>query len=288
MRASTECIDCILIKADHLYEEHHPHDANKLDFIQSIKTELEHAPEDASAPILSKIMLDRLKLTTDLLTTYRNIKHASNIFMLEWEEKVKEHIFGSADPIKKGLQYAMIGNFIDFGAMDQVDMDRLSTILSEATNQELELDEYERFRDDLLGANRLVYLLDNAGEIVMDKVFIETIKGIYPDLSITAIVRGEDVYNDATLEDAQLVGLTEVVPTIGNGTDYPGTELDRLPPDVLKIIKSADLILAKGQGNFESLEGRGLNIYFAFLCKCDLFTKRFQLERYSGVLMRGR
>jgi len=93
------------------------------------------------------------------------------------------------------------------------------------------------------------------------------------------------VINDATMEDAVLVGLTREIEVMGNGDDAAGTILRRISKEARKNIEEADMILAKGQGNFESLFGCGLNIYYLFLCKCDWFMRRFQVERYHGMFV---
>lgn len=105
---------------------------------------------------------------------------------------------------------------------------------------------------------------------------------------IAVLVRGEPVINDATLEDAAQVGLTEIVPVIGSGTAIPGTELLELSEEARERMLNADIILSKGQGNFETLHGTGLNIYYLFLCKCDYFVRRFGMKRYEGIFARER
>jgi Uncharacterized conserved protein len=123
---------------------------------------------------------------------------------------------------------------------------------------------------------------------VLDKILLEIIKESYPELNITVVVRGKPVVNDATLEDAQMVGLTDLVRVIGNGTEVGGTYLEEIDKQVLALIQSADLIISKGQGNFETLHGCGLNIYYIFLCKCEWFVKRFKLEKFKGVFVNER
>ena len=130
----------------------------------------------------------------------------------------------------------------------------------------------------------MAYITDNAGEIVLDKVFVEILKTLYPELEIGVIVRGTPVLNDATFMDAEDVGLTKIVEVISNGTDVPGTPLDEVSETALKWIESADLCIAKGQGNFETLRGCGKNIYYLFLCKCELFVRKFGVERFTPVL----
>ena len=128
----------------------------------------------------------------------------------------------------------------------------------------------------MASARSLLYITDNCGEIVMDKILIRLLREMYPDLEITVLVRGFDIQNDATREDAEDVGLTALVPVTGNGVKVPGTPLDgslRVAPET------------EGQGNFETLCGTGLNTFYMFLCKCDTFMDRFDMARFSGVLV---
>lgn len=157
--------------------------------------------------------------------------------------------------------------------------------LFDRTGDSIDREEYDIFCRELEKARRLVYLFDNCGEIVLDKLVIGIIKERYPQLKITGIVRGMQVINDATMEDAVLVGLTREIEVMGNGDDAAGTILGRISKEARKNIEEADMILAKGQGNFESLFGCGLNIYYLFLCKCDWFMRRFQVERYHGMFV---
>lgn len=135
-------------------------------------------------------------------------------------------------------------------------------------------------------ASKLVYVTDNCGEIVLDKQLIRFLKEQFPNLEITALVRGKQVLNDATIEDAQQIGLTELVPVMENGTGIAGASMRAINEESRKALENADVILAKGQGNFESLYGCGLNVYYLFLCKCDWFVRRFGLTKNAGVFMR--
>lgn len=132
----------------------------------------------------------------------------------------------------------------------------------------------------------MVYLTDNCGEIVLDKILIRFIQEIYPKLKITVIVRGKNVINDATMEDAEEIGLTKQVRCIGNGNSAPGTVFRDLSEEAKQVLTNADVIISKGQGNFESMVGEGFNPYYIFLCKCELFVRRFGLQQYETVFVK--
>jgi damage-control phosphatase, subfamily I len=177
----------------------------------------------------------------------------------------------------------MVGNFIDFGAMDSVDVNELKRLIKNAKDQPIDEVEYKNFIGELKNAKKVAYIIDNAGEIVFDKVFIDVIKKTYPEIDIDVIVRGKPIYNDATILDAEDVGMYKIANVIENGTNIPGTQLDKINEKSRHAILSADLIISKGQGNFEGLYGCGKNIYYIFLCKCDLFVKRFNMKKFTGI-----
>ncbi len=212
-------------------------------------------------------------------------KRIFNDLLLSMEDTLEEKIRSSKDPLEMALCLARLGNYIDFSALSEVSAEKLLELLEQAEQETLEVEEYRCFRKDLENGKRLVYLTDNCGEIVLDKILIELLKEQYPQLSIEVLVRGIAVTNDATLEDARYVGLTEVVPVFGNGSGIAGTELTHISEEARGKLKQADLILSKGQGNFETLHTCGLNIYYLFLCKCDWFMQRFQAEHLQGMFV---
>lgn len=212
-----------------------------------------------------------------------SLKKAFNQVMLEKENQIKKQIRQSGDSLLSALQYAMAGNFIDMHAVNDIRPEDLDRVLNSAPTLTVDETLYRAFRKELSHAKSMVYLHDNAGEIVMDKLFLKVIKSLYPDLVVTSVVRGMPVVNDATMQDAEKIGLCDIVGVIENGTDIPGTQLDCVNAQTLKAINNANIIISKGQGNFETLYGCGKNIYYIFLCKCDLFVKRFGLPRFSGV-----
>ncbi|WMJ85379.1 damage-control phosphatase ARMT1 family protein [Anaerocolumna sp. MB42-C2] len=241
--------------------------------------------EDLAAPVITA-RINRLHL--DFFKTsysFDELKEKYNNLMLQKEQAIYHKITASADRLLEAIKYARVGNYIDFGAMGSVDNNKLETLLETAHKEEINETEYEAFLKDISMAKELVYLTDNCGEIVLDKLLIKIIKEQYPKLNITVIVRGKPILNDATLEDAKLVKLDELVPVMGNGLDVPGTYLEKIEESARAKIEKADLIISKGQGNFETLNGCGLNIYYIFLCKCDWFLRRFQLEKFKGVFL---
>lgn len=215
---------------------------------------------------------------------YTEIKKSFNRLMLDIAPKLREKIEAAEDKIHAAMQYARSANYIDFGTLNNVTEEGLLEILEKAVSEAVDPAEYANFRRDLEKAESFVYLTDNCGEVVADMLLIEQIRAAYPALKVTAIVRGEDVLNDATMEDARMVGLDKVCDTIGNGNGVAGTWRAEMDEVSLGRLNSADVILGKGLANFETLNGCGLNAYYLFLCKCSRFQHLFNMQKFQGVL----
>lgn len=220
---------------------------------------------------------------------YTQIKRRFNALMLSLEPAMQADVDAAPDPLMRAVQYAMVGNFIDFAALGDVDEDELRRKLAAAADMPVDADALAALRLEALAAKRLVYFTDNCGEIVADKVLMKALGRSNPSLEITVIVRGVPVVNDATVEDAEQVRLEEVARRVlGNGCDLPGTVLTRISPEALAEVDAADLLISKGQANYEGLSGCGRNLFYIFMCKCPLFTERFHASLFSGVLTRER
>ena len=216
---------------------------------------------------------------------YTEIKQHYNKLMLDYFPYMENKVNTSENHLKMAIQYAMVGNYIDFGALENVNDIELKDKLDEAVNIQIDSNLLTDFHKEIVNANRLVYFTDNCGEIVTDRLLIATLRDINPDLYISVIVRGKPVLNDATLEDANYVHMEDVAQkVIGNGTGMPGNVIGAISQEAMDEVENADLLISKGQGNFEGLSGCGLNIYYFFLCKCEMFMRRFGVEQFTGIM----
>lgn len=206
---------------------------------------------------------------------YKEEKILSNRFVMERLPKIQAMVDAAPDPVFAGLQFAILGNYLDFSALQgKVSFDDLENMLRSALDMELDADVYSAFCTDLEQGKTLLYLTDNAGEIGFDRIFTEQLHKRYPHLAITFCVRGGPAHNDATREDAAVVGIP--FPVIDNGNTVGGTELSLLSKDARAALETADVIIAKGMGNTETMYGCGLNVYYAFLVKCQRFVEAFR------------
>ena len=242
------------------------------------------APADVSTPELSDQVNDLYVKFFNLdPDRYRQEKAESNRFALARLDQLRRQAEQGIDPVLSALKLAILGNYIDFGALaGEVSFEKLDEMIAGAENMELDMDCYHSLLSDLEKAKTLLYLTDNAGEIVFDRVFAEALQKKYPHLSITFCVRGGPAANDATREDAAAAGIPFKV--IDNGTCIPGTVPERIGVEAKAALDNADVIISKGQGNCESLYGYQRNIYYAFLIKCGRFIRQFGKPKFTPML----
>ncbi len=283
-RLNSECIKCLLDKYVNNIPEETPEDI-RLKYMKKVLAVIAGADECISAPELTEQIVSAQEDILGSSTDYSEIKSYFNRLMLSLETEIESKINASADPFKTALLYAMVGNFIDFGAMKSVDENRLIETLGNAQKISLNETEIENLRREIKLAKNIVYLTDNCGEIVLDKLFIKELKKTNPKLNVNVIVRGKAVLNDCTIDDAKQVDMFSVAKVVPNGTAIAGTCIDKISIEASVLINNAEVIIAKGQGNFETLRYCGKNIYYLFLCKCEMFARRFDVKQFSGMLI---
>ena len=285
MRANSMCISCILGKQEKLIRDFSDED-KKSQYINRVLEILRKHGHTESSPWLAEKINQLYEECWGEGEDYTVTKQRYNQLLLSKEKEILSCINNSNDCIRECIKYVSAGNYIDFSAVDNVNEHTLDELLQKVNEENISEIEYFNFKRDLEQAKQLVYVTDNCGEILLDKIFIKCIEDKYPKLKITVIVRGQNVINDATIEDAKQVGLTDIVTCIGNGNGAPGTVIKLLSEEAKQALFEADMIISKGQGNFESLFGEGLNPYYIFLCKCELFVRRFGLKQYESVFMK--
>lgn len=288
MKLNPYCMCCAVNKQEEKIRKF-PDMDKKTEYMKKVMSILSSAEEQDCSPSLS---VEIKKLYSEFWNCpaedYTEIKKEFNQLMLNVEASVEEKIRTSADPLETALLYARIGNYIDFAALENVSQETMLKLLENENQEPLSQTEYANFQKDLSTAKTLVYLTDNCGEIVLDKLAVKILKEKYPQLNITVIVRGYPVVNDATMEDAEEIGLTDIVKVTGNGSNVGGTWFPGLSNEARTLLEQADVILAKGQGNFETMNDCGLNVYYLFLCKCNLFQRRFHAKALQGMFLNER
>jgi uncharacterized protein with ATP-grasp and redox domains len=213
---------------------------------------------------------------TGLADPYAAEKAESNRFALGLEARARELIAAEPEPLLAAIRFAIGANVLDYGAQHLLDREEILA----SCHRPLTIDHYPALCDRLAARPRMLYLADNCGEIVFDKLVIEQL--LARGCRVTLAVRQQPIINDATLADAAACGLGPLCPVIANGADLPGTALVQCSEEFRRHFHAADLILSKGMGNFECLSETQAPIFFLFVVKCTTVRAHLQ-SRFPGV-----
>ncbi len=235
-----------------------------------------------SPPEMAQWIHRRIREQVGQSDPYRQIKDRFNQMALKLYPTLQEWVEDSNRPMETAVRLVIAGNVIDLGVKSQVSEGQVRESITHALSAELDADADEFWRA-ICQAKRILYLTDNAGEIVFDRLLIERI----PPEKVTVAVRGVPVINDATMKDAEDAGLTELVEVIDNGSDAPGTVLEDCCQAFVDRFEQADLVIAKGQGNYETLSDVDKDIYFLLKVKCPVVARDVGCKMGSLVLRRS-
>ena len=213
---------------------------------------------------------------------YLAAKKFANESAMSLYARMKDMVDNSDDTLKTACKLAIAGNAIDLGA--RVDFGSIYSIIEDSVEYQLDQEHFHQFKESVGQAYLILYIADNAGEIVFDRILIEQLLQI-KKLKIVFAVREAPIINDATLDDALQVGLDKVATIISNGSDAPATILSQCCPKMRGYYQAADLIISKGQGNYESLSDRSENIFFLFKVKCPVIARDSGYDIDSPVLI---
>jgi len=215
---------------------------------------------------------------------YGEIKNYYNRKVLNIADRIRNLINKSEDKFNVALKIAITGNLIDFAASHAFDEKMLLEKINTINEQHMPIDDSKKLYEKLKTAKMLLYLGDNCGEIVIDKIFIEYINTIFPELKVYFGVRGKPIVNDVTQEDANMVQMQDVAEVISNGDGSLGTVIEKTSRAFQDVFYKADVIIAKGQGNYESLSEIDRNhIFFLFMAKCDTVASSLNVANLSIV-----
>jgi uncharacterized protein with ATP-grasp and redox domains len=281
MKTYLDCIPCFVRQAldavRSLTDDTSIHEQIVRDILGfAVKMDLDRPP-----PIMGQLIHRRIRELSGMDDPYSDIKKRFNRLALNMLPDMRSAIQKAEDPLDLALRVAIAGNVIDFGPGHGLTEQEARQEVIKAVETPV-LGDLAAFRRAVNGAADILYLADNAGEIVFDGLLIRQL----PENSVTMVVRGSPVINDATIEDAIEVGLDEIVEIVDNGSDAPGTILEDCSDDFLRRFEKSDLVIAKGQGNFETLENNvNKRIFFLFKVKCPEIARRWNLELGSHVLI---
>ncbi len=269
MKIALECIPCFvrqafeaggLVTSDNELRER---------ILREVLSYLSEKSFDGTAPSIGRDIHGIVKTLTGDTDPYYKAKKDSNTLALQLIPSLKGSIRNSFDPFETALRLAIAGNIIDYGQGDTIGEETIKNALSQCLTQPIERDAIENLKQELSRASNILYLADNAGEIVFDRLLIDELQH-YP---VSLAVRGKPIINDALREDAAIAGIDKVIEVIDNGADIPGTIIEECSQEFRERFFESDLIIAKGQGNYETLSNTPKKIFFLLKVKCPVIAR---------------
>ena len=279
MNSNPDCIPCFMRQALEAARKATDDEKMHSEVMRRVSIILGELPYEHAPPETAQKVHALVRDITGNHDPYRQVKQADNRRALNMYPWLKKLVEKSNDRLHTAVKLAAAGNIIDYGASHEFDINStIRTVLKD----EFAVDRYPQFKKDLADAKKIVYLADNAGEIVFDRVLIEE----FGDREIILVVKGGPIINDATAEDVKSCGLkdTLMLDFIGNGT--PNTGFERTDPNFILKLRGADLVISKGQANYEGLSREGY-IYFLLMAKCPLIAGNIGVETKRAVLCGG-
>ena len=270
MRTHLDCFPCFLRQALEASRMATKNEEIQRKVLNSVLSILSNISIYASPPEIAHLVHLGVKSITGDYDPYKEVKKKQNELALKYESTLSAQIAEMSDPLKVAMMFSAAGNAIDLGP--DYPIHGVYRKYMEMISKGFARDDYELFCEKISRSKSVLYLGDNAGEIVWDKILVEEILEHF-NLEITYVVRGFPVLNDVTTEDAHFVGMDKLVKVISNGFDAPGALLKRCSKEFLRRYQKSDLILSKGQGNYESLSGENRKIFFLINVKCPVIAK---------------
>jgi len=272
-----DCIPCTVQSCLRLLDAGFVDESRREDLLRRTLAFLAEVDYDQSPPALAQTMHRMFRETLDDPDPYRDIKRDCNQMMMDRRPDLREMVRNSDDPLGTAIRLAVAGNVIDFGAKNL--FDPLETIAA-VLDGDLDIDDSAQLQSDMESARSVLYIGDNAGEIVTDSVLLETLD--HP--GVTFVVRGGPVINDATIEDARLVGIDRLARVITTGDDAPGVIWETSSAEFRRAFAEADVVVAKGQGNLEGLIDMKRTIYFLLTTKCERIAEHIGVGEKAFVV----
>lgn len=271
MKTVLDCIPCFVRQAADAVRMSASSEVEQTRLMRHVLQWIGEVDPSQTPPAVSQMIHRRLRSLLPTNDPYRASKDRHNDLASRLMPSIRRRIAESFDPLTMAVRYAITGNIIDLGAKNGVGVGEIYEELQSAPIQPI-FGKLETFKQTAARAKTILYLADNAGEIFFDRLLIERLAGS----KVTLVVRGAPVINDATLYDANAAGLADIAEIMDNGSDAPGTLLGDCSEEFLRRFREAEMVIAKGQGNFESLSDEPREIFFLFRSKCAV------ISRHSG------
>ena len=280
MRSYLDCLPCFLRQILQATRQVTADETIQREVLDRAAALLPNLPLDATPIELGRRLHGTVRDVTGVSDPYHKAKKRDNDRVLSLVPSLRDAIESSVDPLRTALWFAARGNAIDLGIRPHVNSHRVFGPQAQGDDG---LRDYARFRSQLDHVDEVLYIGDNAGEIVADRLAVEQL--IRLGKAVTFVVRGRPIINDVTEEDATYIGMDRIADVISSGSDGPGTALSLCHPAFVDHFRDAPLILAKGQGNFEGLSDEQIPVFFLLQVKCTVVERELGVDIGKHVLV---
>ncbi|MEA1883331.1 MAG: ARMT1-like domain-containing protein [Thermotogota bacterium] len=280
-----DCIPCHFNQMSRIIKSLNVSEEESFLLYKKVAEEFSKMENNITPVEMADILYTVVEEQTGVGDVFYNEKKEANEMAMKIVDYIEKDPDSSDWPLKMYAKLSALGNQIDLGAHD-VDLQSFEKeIISKALELTFGLDEFEDFENRLKKAQNLLFILDNAGEAVFDKLFMKKIKECYPGISIYSAVRGRTILNDVTEQEASFIGLEEVSEVIDSGSMYPGVVIGKTSKEFSQVYDKADIIISKGQGNFEGLSDNAVGkLFFCLMVKCETISKYIGIQKGSMIL----
>lgn len=283
MKSFLDCIPCFLRQSLEASRMATDDETVQEIVLKKVMKYLQKASFDNSPPELSREVHAIIRNVTKSKDPYRKVKIESNKMVKKKYHKLEQMISSSKNPLLMAVKLSIVGNVIDFGTSNRFSLEEA---INAASNKHFVDEDYQKFKDKLNKSKTVLYLADNAGEIFFDKLLLG--KLFYMGKKLTYVIKANPIINDATIEDARFAEIDKIATILegdaGQPYSCPGMVLRYASKELLNYLKSSDMVISKGQGNYESLSLIDRDIFFLLMVKCPLVARDINTELAELVL----
>jgi len=278
MKSCLECIPCFLDQALRIGRKATNDEEKIKRLLDEVGAAIKDIPLESTPPEAGRVIQRKIREIMGQADPYKDIKNENTISSLNLYPYLKEEVQRSSDSLLTAIRVAIAGNIIDMGPSKGFDIVK---DVDEVLRKDFAICEYDKFRQYLDESDKVLYIGDNAGECVFDRVLIEEM-----NKPVTYVVRGRPVINDATYEDAVQAGIDKVADILSSGTDAAGTVLSTCTDEFKDVYSSSEFIISKGQGNYEALSGEERPIFFLLKAKCRVIAYDIGVNE-NDIILKG-
>lgn len=277
MKTHNDCIPCFISQSLEAARMATSNEGVHTSVLKKVMQQLQNIDFTKSPPELSRVVHKIIQKETKTRDPYKQAKKQSNNMGKKLYPQLQKRVGDADDPLLTAIKLAIVGNVIDFGTMNRFNVDDM---INRALNREFDDTSYPQFKKKLRNANNILYLADNAGEVFFDKLLLKQIDK--EKNNITYVVKANPIINDATVADARFAGIDKIASVVesdkGQKWSAPGMVSSLVSEEILDMMDKADMIISKGQGNYEGLSSSKREIFFLLVVKCHLVAEDIKSE----------